>query len=477
VIRLIEKNLKPTFIFIIATLILFLIISPKFFRFSDDLWYLISAKTIVETRNLVSEKVVINNTPIGTPIYAPPLLLYVLSGLYVIFSYNPWHWFLASRLFEFLCFFGSLVLLYKICNLLKLSKKGKIVALLFFSFLPMNTFVSISVMQDAPLIFLMLLLYWYILKKGGGKSLYLKIFIVSGLLSLTKYSAVFVGIGAILSILLMKKSRNEKILLSLLIVLGFLVFSGWWYYRNYLLLGNPFFFTAASKPSELIKLPEILSRIDIFYDEYVHIFGLPQVPTMKNIFGSLSDSHITAIRILFGLFFLPIFVLFFKNWYTNRKKYRIFSPMFIIFFGFTFIYLPFIVGWVLIRYFLPALPFFAILLGNEISKFKNKIIISYFALCIISFLVIITITQYLMLERENRIVSSLNDIFLKYPFKNVTINRQDSDLIQIVDLVYEKNITFVEEIDCETPEKFNFLFACPKDDSIIIYRDWEFLKL
>jgi len=466
--RLIEKKLKPTFVFIIATIMLFLIISPKFFRFSDDLWYLVSAKTIVETRNLVPERVVISNTPISTPIYAPPLLLYVLSGLYTMFSYNPWHWFLVSRLFEVLCFFGSLILLYKICNLLRLSKKGKIVALLFFSFLPMSTFVSISVMQDAPLIFLMLLLYWFILKKDTGKTLYLKIFFVSGLLSLTKYSSVLVGVGVILSLLLMKRSRKEKIVLSLLVVFGFLVFSGWWYYRNYLLLGNPFFFTAATKPSELIKLPEIVSRIDVFYDEYVHIFGLPQAPTMKNIFGSLTDFHITIIRILFGLFFLPIFILFFKNWYSNRKKYRIFSPMLIIFFGFTFIYLPFIVGWVLIRYFLPALPFFAIILGNEIAKFKNKIVISYFVLCIISFLVIISTTQY---------VSSLNDIFSKYPSENVIINRQDSDLIQIVNLAYEKNITFVEEIDCETPEKFNFLFACPKGDSIIIYRDWEFLKL
>jgi 4-amino-4-deoxy-L-arabinose transferase-like glycosyltransferase len=447
-----EKIFTTFVVILIITRIAFFLTAP-IYHFGDDLRYLALAKSIVITRNPFLEKDIFVNYPV----WYPPLVPYIFSIFYFIFQNSFLLWTFFSKLSVLLVFFASLFVLYKITNHFEFSIKEKIITLGMFSFLPEITFASVSLMQEIFLVFFALLLFYLILRK---KPSYLLIALVSGLLFLIKQTALFVLLGFAVAVLLIKKKKEQKILLLISVIIGVVAISGFWYIRNWIVFDNPLYYPE--------RMPTQANIVEKMYTEYLVFWGMftPQKIIAK--FPSLSITLINSIVLLMSLFFLPIIILWIKNLLRYKKQFIIFIPIILILGTFSFIYLPVVIASGGMRYFLPAFPFFALIVGKSSEQ---KHILLYFLLVFIALLLISGITQWTLIRKERDTINSLEMVFTKFPTKDVVMYNRDYQLRWLANLFFEKETQSIESISCTSKEKIGILNYCLENNKIIVFRE------
>jgi hypothetical protein len=453
----IEKCFTFFLIVLIITYLIFFLTAPTY-RFGDDLRYLSLAKSIVTEKNPFLEKDLIA----GYPVWYPPLVPYIFALFYLIFQNNFLLWVFFSRLTELLVFFISLFIFYKLTNYFKLSIKEKIVALGLFSFIPEMIYASVSLMQEIFMVFFTLLLFFLLFKK---KPNYPLIALVSGLMFLTKQTAFFVFFGFILTIFVMKKERKEKILLLISALIGILVISGFWYYRNFVVFGNPLYYPSYER---VVREESIFQ---LLYEEYLVIWGLLPAQRIIDKFPFLNSNLVNSLLFFGGVFFLPIIFIFVKNLFKYKKQFiYVLPPIFSL--SVFLIYTPIFLGFMGVRYFLPSVPFLALI----VSKGSNqKYLFFYFLIVFILFLIISAITQFTMIKKENDILSSLNFIFKKFPTKEIIMYKYDFHLRWVTNLFFGKDSQAIESISCTSSEKKGILNYCLENNKIIIFREGVFV--
>jgi 4-amino-4-deoxy-L-arabinose transferase-like glycosyltransferase len=322
-----EKDALAWFvILIIAIYLAFLAFSPMF-RYGDDMRYFATAKTIALTGDLAPKYEMFGDTPF----YGPPLLEYVLTFLYFVSFGNIYLWFFLGKLFEIAMFFGSLLLIYKFAVKFNLSKTEKIVALGFFSFLPISIYTSVSVMQDMVLTFFTLLLFWLTLKEQQN---YTHIGIVSGLVMLSKFTGVLSIFAALTTVMILKKNSKAKAFLMISIILGSALISGLWYYRNFLIFGSPIYHVAYESYLSPLTQETVSEKL---FNSYLSFWGIMPFSRVSEKLA-VSISLASSMEIIAALFFLPVIFFFAKNIIVFRKKYLVFFPLLIAFSIFSFGY-------------------------------------------------------------------------------------------------------------------------------------------
>ncbi len=449
---LLKKNSLAWFILLIAlAYIAFLALSP-IFRYGDDMRYLATAKTIALTGDLAPKYEMFGDTPF----YGPPLIEYVLTVLYFVSFGNNYLWFFLGKLFEMAMFFGSLLLVYKFADKFNLSKTEKIIALGFFSFLPISIYTSVSVMQDMVLTFFTLLLFWLLSKE---KQNCFQIGIVSGFVMLSKFTGVLSIFAALLAILFMKNNKKTKTILIISIILGSALISGFWYYRNFLVFGNPIYHVGYLSYTTPIVSESLQDKI---VNGYLSFWGI--VPFSKIADKLALDEKVVALfGTAAGLFFLPVVLLFFKGLQKSWKRMAPLIPPLAIFSIFSFGYIT-LVAYAQERFFLPALGVFSIVVALAC---RNRKIFAYMFICFTAFLLIAGITTAIMLKKEVSYRNSLERINTE--LVTPVLQKEDFDLRIMEVLFFNMNPKTSEKINCNA-EKDGYVSFCRNEK--FVYRDF-----
>ncbi|MFZ3077924.1 MAG: glycosyltransferase family 39 protein [Candidatus Aenigmatarchaeota archaeon] len=450
--RLRERDALAWFVvLIIAVHLAFLVFSPVF-RYGDDMRYFATAKTIALTGDLAPKYEMFG----GTPFYGPPLIEYVLTFLYFVSFGNNYLWFFLGKIFEMAMFFGSLLLVYKFAGKFNLSKSEKIVALGFFSFLPISIYTSVSVMQDMVLTFFTLLLFWLLSKE---KQNYALIGIVSGVVMLSKFTGVLSIFATLLAMLLMKNDKKTKAILIVSIILGSALISGFWYYRNFLVFGNPIYHVGYSSYATPIVSESLQNKI---VNGYLSFWGI--VPFSKISDKLVLDENLVALLgTASGLFFLPVVLLFFKGLQKKWKRVASLIPFIVVFSLFSFGYIT-LIAYAQERFFLPALGVFSIVVALAC---KDRKIFTYMFVCFAAFLLIAGITTEFMLKKEISYRNSLERINAE--LGTPVLQKDDFDLRIMENLFFNINANTSEKITCNA-EKNGYVSFCKSEK--FIFRDF-----
>lgn len=450
--RLRERDALAWFVvLIIAVYIAFLAFSPVF-RYGDDMRYFATAKTIALTGNLAPKYEMFGDTPF----YGPPLLEYVLAFLYFVSFGNNYLWFFLGKIFEIAMFFGSLLLVYKLAEKLRLSRNQKIIALGFFSFLPISIYTSVSVMQDMVLTFFTLLLFWLLSKERQN---YFQAGAVSGLVMLSKFTGILSIFAALLAIFFMKNDKKAKTLLVVSIILGSALISGFWYYRNFLVFGNPIYHVGYSSYTTPIVSESLQDKIA---NGYLSFWGI--VPFSK-ISGKLAlDENLVALLgTAAGLFFLPAAFLFFRGLQKSWKRMAPLIPPLVIISLFSFGYIT-LAAYAQERFFLPALGIFSIFAALAC---RDRNVFAYMFICFAAFLLIAGVTTAFMLKKEVSYRSSLERINAE--LGTPVLQKEDFDLRIMEALFFNMKPETSEKINCNA-EKDGYVSFCRNEK--FVFRDF-----
>lgn len=458
--RLRERDALAWFVLlIVAVYLVFLAFSPVF-RYGDDMRYFATAKTIALTGDLAPKYEMFG----GTVFDGPPLMPYILTGLYLVSFGNQLAWFWLAKIFSLLTFFGALHFLNKFADKYKLSGSQKIIALGLFSFFPASMFTSISAMQDLALTFFSMALFWEIMKDKNSLAL---VFALAGLLSLVKTTGFIVLLAALVTILIMKKEKSEKIKIISAIALGALIMGGWWFLRNYMAYGDVFYYHGFEGTWQLFPGENAIGKI--FYS-YLSSWGIPYTSNIVSKIGIASPNTVLLLQAAAGLFFAPIILLFF---YTIRKeiiavKYLI--PLIIFFFLFSYFYMPLKLSWIDSRLFLPALPFVSIIIGKCLNQAKRKkTIIMYFIIAFVLFIAIAAATNTNIKQRQDALLSSFEKLNQGQHGQLLMLGK-DWEFRDLTSLYFNMSSVPVEQPDCRL-EKSGTLAYCISGGNLFVARE------
>ncbi|MBS3052185.1 MAG: hypothetical protein J4428_02350 [Candidatus Aenigmarchaeota archaeon] len=444
-------------LFILFLKIVLLLVSP-IFRFGDDLRYLASAKTIFMSNDVLPEKEKITNNLI----WYPPFVLYILTALLSLSFKNQFLWFIFSKIFELFSFLGSTVIILKILRKLNFSKNEKILCLLLFTLYPINMFLSSSIMLDSPLIFFMLLLFWFIFYDKN----YLIGSVICGLLVLIKSSGILLVISSIISVILFEKNKSLKIKYFVFVVIFCSIISGFWIYHNYIVLGTPIYDPWTKDEINLYKERSFTSNL--FYG-YLSFWGLPPSYRISSRLN-MSNEFIFAIQILIALFFMPLSYLIIYKTIKDYKKTFYFIPFVVIFFVFGLYYFLKTTFSDIPRYIFPIFPIFCIYFSRQLN-FNNKFLKLYIVSVLFVFIFISFSIQIYFLNKEYNIKNNLLNIINENQDKKILIQSKDREIFWILNLYYNIDMESTQEA-CKNFINKGPLSYCVDKNKIIIFRQF-----
>jgi len=446
------SKLRWAVIAIIIVNIAFVLTMPAF-RHGDDIRYLIIADSIARTGDLAPQTV-----DLGVEFYHPPLFIYAMSFLRLLFS-DVQAWIFAIKLSVLACFAGSMVLIYDLMKKFNLSETQRAAALLIFSFMPATLAVSTAVMMESLMLFMFLVLIKISFKEEHSKKDYAMMFVLSGLMSLTKYTFALATASVVLSLFVNKSSDRWKTTIS--IALGAAIIGSWWYVRNMALFGSPIYLGthAPMFPTNAAELARSL------FMAYFTFFSMPNSAKLAVYFPSLG-SLIPLASWAFILLSVPIFVLFAVNWKNNWKKYGEISPMILVFLAFSMFFSIESADFGT-RYFFMVLPFFSIILADS----KNKHALKYLAVCVVALLAISSVLQIFMVEKEAGMLSSLNAIHDKYAGKEIYATEDDIETRFVERLFYGRTLQTANQTGCTANESIGPIDVCVNELGAVIGRE------
>lgn len=458
--KLREKDALAWFVLlIIAIYLVFLAFSPVF-RYGDDMRYFATAKTIALTGDLAPKYEMFG----GTVFDGPPLIPYILTGLYLVSFGNQLVWFWLARVFSMLMFFGAFYYLNRLADKLKLSTKQKIIALGLFSFFPASIFTSLSAMQDMTLAFFSIALFWELLK---NKSNLVLVFVLAGLMVLVKATGFLVLFAAFITILIMKKEKSEKVKIISAIALGALILGGWWFLRNYEVYGDVFYYHGFEGTWQLFPGEDMTGKI--FYS-YLSSWGIPYTSNIVSKIGIASPNIVLLLQTAAGLFFMPIILLFFCAIRKEILTVKYLIPLIIFFFLFSYLYMPLKLSWIDSRLFLPALPFVSIIIGKCLNHAKRKkTIILYFIVAFVLFIAIAAATNMNIKQRQEAVLSTFEELNQNQHGQLLMLGK-DWEFRDLTNLYFNVPSVPAEQPDCKL-EKSGTLAYCISGGNLFVARE------
>ena len=304
-------------------------------------------------------------------------------------------------------------------------------------------------MLDSPLIFFMLLLFWFIFYDKN----YLIGSVICGLLVLIKSSGILLVISSIISVILFEKNKSLKIKYFVFVVIFCSIISGFWIYHNYIVLGTPIYDPWTKDEINLYKERSFTSNL--FYG-YLSFWGLPPSYRISSRLN-MSNEFIFAIQILIALFFMPLSYLIIYKTIKDYKKTFYFIPFVVIFFVFGLYYFLKTTFSDIPRYIFPIFPIFCIYFSRQLN-FNNKFLKLYIVSVLFVFIFISFSIQIYFLNKEYNIKNNLLNIINENQDKKILIQSKDREIFWILNLYYNIDMESTQEA-CKNfigEKKYNF---------------------
>ena len=317
-------------------------------------------------------------------------------------------------------------------------------------------------MLDSPLIFFMLLLFWFIFYDKN----YLIGSVICGLLVLIKSSGILLVISSIISVILFEKNKSLKIKYFVFVVIFCSIISGFWIYHNYIVLGTPIYDPWTKDEINLYKERSFTSNL--FYG-YLSFWGLPPSYRISSRLN-MSNEFIFAIQILIALFFMPLSYLIIYKTIKDYKKTFYFIPFVVIFFVFGLYYFLKTTFSDIPRYIFPIFPIFCIYFSIQLN-FNNKFLKLYIVSVLFVFIFISFSIQIYFLNKEYNIKNNLLNIINENQDKKILIQSKDREIFWILNLYYNIDMESTQEA-CKNFINKGPLSYCVDKNKIIIFRQF-----
>jgi hypothetical protein len=312
--------------------------------------------------------------------YQPPIYYYTAAAVYKISESLGFDKLTCWKIVQFINPFLSIILLilvYKILQLLRLSKLPIVITLSFIVILPRDIFTSVMIGNDYMLVFFAILSFYFFLRtlfalKNADNYLvwFILLILTATLGSLTKQQGLLIHLFSIsIFLLLFKKIYHKKLFLAIpILFIGFLLSISeevWKFYQTgELLVSNQHYFDYAKNqfPGSLNKVEFLSFRIFELYQEpfisertsasiftelfartfydYEWRFISPQIP-WANTLGYIGYSLGLLWIFYFGLIIVSA-IRDFKNSLYKKNWFKLFYKVPPIFLGFLFMLVPFI---------------------------------------------------------------------------------------------------------------------------------------
>ncbi|MFA7707417.1 MAG: hypothetical protein WCX73_00545 [Candidatus Pacearchaeota archaeon] len=273
--------------------------------------------------------------------YTPPLFMILISGWNLFFSSAllEFFWKLTPFLFFILC----ILLLPKVCCLLKTNSEQRFCISLLFLFSVPSLLYGESILLESLVLFFTLISFILIEDyKNFGRKAYLLIAIVIAMMLYTKQTGYFILAGFFLYICFKKIPKKDKFILMLSLSIGFIA-SIPWLIKNYLFTGNVLAGATPGAKELIISSLGKLGSINYFelISQVFHYFWM--IPLNKVQFSGFYSLAYLGYYWTFLISSIILSILIILGMIKYRKEHKeylfLMLPLILFSFGWAFFFL------------------------------------------------------------------------------------------------------------------------------------------